>query len=164
VISRSQESKEVSSSTRIRCVLALYVAHWANFFRFNVDENFCLKEGVSMPATFSAENRIAQALQGFGSSQRSFVLLAQNLGVHIPTGSFSEFLSGKRNLEVATIDRLFEVLARMDDLAKSVSPVPVDWGRTEQVATAMAMRLVAQIGQEQRFEDLAEQATKLVTA
>jgi hypothetical protein len=115
-----------------------------------------------MPGSLSAEAKLDGALRAFKCSQKSFIDLAKSFGVQISTGAFSEALGGTRNLEINIIEKLFGVLARMNDLQNEIAPVPVDWGRTEQVASALTLRLLAQIDQDRRFEELANEATKQV--
>jgi hypothetical protein len=70
----------------------------------------------------------------------------------------------KTSFEQSLAERLLEILARMADLQNAVE-VPIDWTRTERIATALTVRLVAQIAaqsKDSRFDDYARTATKLV--
>lgn len=114
------------------------------------------------PASLSNEARIANGLRLFGCSGRSFVEIAKSLGVPISHGPFSEQMKASFHQELA--EKLLEVLARMADLQDAVE-VPVDWTRTERIASALTVRLVARIAAQSkdiRFDEYARTATKLV--
>jgi hypothetical protein len=105
-----------------------------------------------MPSTFSLEGRIDTALRELGCGGRPFVDIARDLGVRIAHGPFSEAMTDKKAFDNETGERLLDVLGRMALLQSSVG-VPIRWSETQQVSDALALRLLSQIGTEQRVSD-----------
>ena len=109
---------------------------------------------------FVKGQKIANDLRRLNCSGLSFVKLARSLGSTIASGSFSEGLSGKRNFDRATEERLLEVLQRIKSLQAEVD-LPLDWSQTERIATALTTRLVAEIDSENsELQQMAVRATK----
>jgi hypothetical protein len=105
-----------------------------------------------MPSTFSVEGRIDTALRELGCGGRPFVDIARDLGVRIAHGPFSEAMTDKKPFDHETGARLLDVLDRMALLQSSIG-VPIRWSETKQVSDALALRLLSQIGTEQRVSD-----------
>lgn len=112
----------------------------------------------AMLATLSPEGRIQAGLTRFRCSQHSFRQLAENLGARVAVGPFSEAMNGKRVLDQDVANRLLNILARMDSLENSVG-APVDFSRTAEVANILTRRMLAEVGDDYRLDELAQQAT-----
>jgi hypothetical protein len=119
-----------------------------------------------MTASLSLESRIENGLRQFQCSGRSFVEIARSLGVQTSKTQFAEQI--KTGLDRGAAERLLEILERMASLQTAVDdaakcPVVIDWTKTENIVNALVVRLVAQCDQDQRFVELADQATKAVS-
>lgn len=122
-----------------------------------------------MPAALSVESKIDGALRGFRCSQASFVALFKDLYREgLSAGLLNEAINGRRSLDQNIAEKIFSLLSQMDSLQKAVNdvfttPVSVDWGRTQEISTALTLRMLAQVDQGQQFVELADQATKAVS-
>jgi len=119
-----------------------------------------------MPATYSPEGRIQAAFRKLDCSGRDFVALANSFGIELSNSTFAAKLkTGTLDHEIA--ETLREISDRMVSLQDSVS-VPINWSKTDRVATALTLRLVADVAAEidQRrnieLDNSASAATKLV--
>lgn len=117
-----------------------------------------------MVGTHSTEARIDAYLRHLQCSGESFIGIVRNLGITISSGQLSEVLRGRRKpFDRETGNRLLEILGRMQELQESVAPIPIAWNRSEMVATALTLRLIAanEVPENQkRFELLADEAAE----
>lgn len=107
--------------------------------------------------SLSQEAKIVAALAGFRCSITNF---AEISGV-VSKSRLAEGLNGTqgKSLDKSTIEKLFDRLARMQELQQSVD-VPIDWSQTAKIQNALVLRLVASLAKDSRMDAAAEQATK----
>jgi hypothetical protein len=135
---------------------------WKNFGGKN-----CPHGVVMVVASLSPEQKILDALRGFGCSIRDFAEISGVIG----RTRLSEGLSGTpgKNLDQNTMERLFDCLDRMQSLQSAVNdaanaPVMIDFSKTERIVNALVVRLVAQCDQTNHsLDQLVESTTKSVT-
>jgi hypothetical protein len=119
-----------------------------------------------MRAAFAPESVIDQALRDLECSGRSFRSIAFQNGVKIGDTSFKEVLADHtRSFDRDLAGKLLDVLKQMRSLQREVGNAPVDWSRTDKVATALALRRHAQAMREEgdhSLDGFAERATQAV--
>jgi hypothetical protein len=94
-----------------------------------------------MLSTLSAENRILTRLAALGCSELAFSRLVA--GIVGRTAIVKAFRDSTAPFTHSVADRLIEGVGQMEELAKVIAPIPVDWTRTDQVANALLIRLTA---------------------
>jgi hypothetical protein len=121
-----------------------------------------------MRGSLSPETKIDNALRELDCSGRPFVDIARSSGVAVSHGTYSEVMNGKKDFPQETADKLLDILGQMLRLQRAISDdVPIDWSRTERVATALALRRHQQALLEDgdhSLDEFAEKATKSVVS
>src|SRR5258708_27006116 len=96
-----------------------------------------------MPATYSPEGRIQATLHALDCSGRDFVGLINALGIQLSNSNFASKLK-QGSFDQKTGETLRDITDRMCDLHDSVA-VPINWSKTDRVATALTLRLIANV-------------------
>jgi hypothetical protein len=94
-----------------------------------------------MLSTLSAENRILTTLAALGCSELAFSRLVA--GIVGRTTIVKAFRDSSAPFTYSVADRLSERVGQMEELAKVIAPIPVDWTRTDQVSNALLIRMTA---------------------
>ncbi|MGA2422296.1 MAG: hypothetical protein ABSG69_19640 [Candidatus Acidiferrum sp.] len=99
-----------------------------------------------MRATFSHENQILAAMKSLGLTADHLTALD---GLISPS-RLSAALRGVRDLDTPQAQRLLKLLAELNELVESLSPVPVSWRNTTAIRQLLAAkrenRLAIRIG------------------
>jgi len=103
-------------------------------------------------SSLSPEGQLDSGLHGLNCPAGSFVEICKQLGIKVSVGGFSEAMSGKRPFDREILNRLLEVLSRMNLLQSSID-VPIARARTKEVADALTSRLILQVATEQHVSD-----------
>ena len=115
-----------------------------------------------MPATLSPETKISRWLRDSGCSQRCFVDLARRSGIEINQAYVSEALVGKRTLDSTVLNRLLDLVERLQVLERVAFSLPLDWSKTERIAAALTILNVTKCAQEHGIHDFDSLATVAV--
>lgn len=116
-----------------------------------------------MSGTFSPESRIEAGLRNLSCSGRAFVEIARAQNIRIAHGPFSEGL--RKGFEQTTANKLLDTLDRMLELQRAVGIVPINWGATQEIVTALTIQCAAKCAAEfgdHSLDQFAELAIKRI--
>ena len=98
-----------------------------------------------MPAAYSNEGRILTSLRDLELPARNFVDIAKSLNIQISHGRLSEALNDKIRLDDSTGVALLELVGELKAVGEKFPDIPINWGRTEKIATLVILERVTRI-------------------
>lgn len=98
-----------------------------------------------MPALLSIENRVDQLREQTGCSRREFIMIAQMRSISVTDSTYSMAIRGLKTLNYEIWEKLWKLINEMAALQDETG-LPVRWGETKTVVTALTHNSIKKVG------------------